>query len=374
MDPEERHIPQSGFLLSPEQLAPYIELAKEKCGLVTEGDPRMLRAVEEVVHVVRSDAIITFVGEPGTGKEGFARLVHAMHSGNDAAEKPFVRVNMAGLTEDLFAGELFGHVRGAFTSASTNRVGHFEAAGDGTILLDEVGDIPFQKQGILLRPLSRERTYYRVGDNIERTVEAKIVCATNADLRRAVQLGKLRQDLHDRITQCTIVLPPLRERAEEHRSALIRSILDRLTPPDHDKIEMDADAYELLLQKTPMQGNVRTIENVLLRAVRYVIGTGKKRMERIHVLQAQEQCNGSGGDMAEVATLGTTLYPLAVRMTLPELMDRLEEGLVQSALHDCDGNKTLAAHRLGIERSTFHRYENRALRHSDAKEELSARR
>ena len=171
-------------------------------------DPRMRRVLDTVRQIAPTAASVLILGESGTGKE---LIAHAMHKLSPRHQKPFVPINCGGMSEGTIESELFGHVKGAFTGAVADREGKFEYANGGTLLLDEVGDMPLQTQVKLLRVLE-ERAVARLGDNRMRPVDCRVLAATNADLLQKVKDGSFRQDLYFRLRVVTIELPPLRER------------------------------------------------------------------------------------------------------------------------------------------------------------------
>ena len=227
------------------------------------GGSKALRAMlSQVEAVARTPANVLVLGESGVGKELVAR---AIHSRSDRAEAPLVKVNCASIPRELFESEFFGHVKGAFTGAHKDRVGRFQLADSGTIFLDEVGEIPLELQGKLLRVL-QESELERVGDDITRSVDVRVIAATNRDLERLVVEGKFREDLFYRLSVFPIEVPPLRERhgdllqlaqhfLEQTCQEFGRSTL-RLTKSQADAIQ----AYN-------WPGNVRELKNVIERAV-----------------------------------------------------------------------------------------------------------
>ncbi|HTN53122.1 MAG TPA: sigma 54-interacting transcriptional regulator [Anaeromyxobacter sp.] len=215
---------------------------------------RVLRLVESLQH---SEATVLITGESGTGKEVMARTIHH-HSPRRSG--PFVAVNAAALPGDLLESELFGHVRGAFTGATRDRAGRFAAAERGTLFLDEVGDVPLHLQVKLLRVL-QERTYERVGESQTRHTDARIVAATNRDLRRAVAAGTFREDLYYRLRVFPIELPPLRERREDIEP-VARLLLARVGARVGRALRFSPDALRTLLSYA-WPGNVRELENAL---------------------------------------------------------------------------------------------------------------
>jgi DNA-binding NtrC family response regulator len=229
-------------------------------GLIARS-PSMTRVFRLVHNLEHSDATVLLTGESGTGKEVVARAIHATSARRD---KPFVAVNCGALPADLLESELFGHVRGAFTGAVRDRVGRFELAGRGTLFLDEIGDLPLPLQVKLLRVL-QERTFERVGESTPRACEARIIAATNLDLRRAIAEGTFREDLYYRLRVLPIELPPLRARQEDIEP-LARHLLARVGARTGRALRFSPEAVRLLLGYA-WPGNVRELENVLEYAV-----------------------------------------------------------------------------------------------------------
>ena len=219
---------------------------------------RIFRMVETLQH---SEATVLIMGESGTGKEVVA---HAIHEHSTRSSGPFVAVNCGAIPADLLESELFGHVRGAFTGAIRDRVGRFELASHGTLFLDEIGDLPSSLQVKLLRVL-QERQYQRVGESSTRATQARIIAATNADLRSALRQGRLREDLYYRLCVVPIEIPPLRDRREDI-SPLSLSLLNRITAQNGLVRRISPQAMRMLLDY-PWPGNVRELANVLEYAV-----------------------------------------------------------------------------------------------------------
>jgi transcriptional regulator with GAF, ATPase, and Fis domain len=223
--------------------------------------PAMLRIFRMVETLQHSEATVLIMGESGTGKEVVARAIHE-HSTRSSG--PFVAVNCGAIPADLLESELFGHVRGAFTGAIRDRVGRFELASHGTLFLDEIGDLPSSLQVKLLRVL-QERQYQRVGESSTRATQARIIAATNVDLRSALRQGRLREDLYYRLCVVPIEIPPLRDRREDI-SPLSLSLLNRITAQNGLVRRISPQAMRLLLDY-PWPGNVRELANVIEYAV-----------------------------------------------------------------------------------------------------------
>src|SRR5512141_2734068 len=222
--------------------------------------PAMQSLFELARTAARSSSTILILGESGTGKEVLARAIHAE---SPRADKAFVGVSCAALTETLLESELFGHEKGSFTGALARRKGKFEQADGGTLFLDEVGDISPRLQIDLLRVL-QEKKFHRVGGNDEIEVDVRIVAATNRDLRKAAQEGKFREDLFYRLNVIPVVVPPLRQRREDI-PLLVEHFVERLAVEMKKRIDgVSADAMSALMAHD-WPGNVRELRNVLER-------------------------------------------------------------------------------------------------------------
>jgi transcriptional regulator with PAS, ATPase and Fis domain len=234
----------------------------------------MARIFALIENLRSSDATILLTGESGTGKEVVARAIHA---NSPAYNGPFVAVNCAALPGDLLESELFGHVKGAFTSAIRDRIGRFEAASGGTLFLDEIGDLPLSLQVKLLRVL-QERKYERVGDSRSLRTDARIITATNVDLRRAVAEGDFREDLYYRLRVVPIEIPPIRDRREDIEP-LSRHLLARVAGRHGREVQLSPEALRALLGYS-WPGNVRELEN----ALEYAVTVGKGQTVQIEDL------------------------------------------------------------------------------------------
>ena len=246
-----------------------LERLKEECrtmGIITQY-PILLRMFRDLKKAAASPLTVLLLGEPGTGKELFARAVHRL---SPRSGQPFVPVNMAAISPELFESELFGHVKGSFTGATADRRGFFELANRGTIFLDEIGDLRLDHQSKLLRVL-QERCFYRVGATAPTAVDVRIVAATNRDLLRGVSEGWFREDLYFRLKGFVFRLMPLRERTGDIAliaDSALADIAQRLTRP---RPRLSNDALNLLTTYR-WPGNVRELRNVLERAVALVDG------------------------------------------------------------------------------------------------------
>jgi len=222
--------------------------------------PSITRLLKTIGQVAASDATVLVTGESGTGKEVVARAIHH-HS---EREGPFLAVNCSAIVENLLESELFGHERGAFTGADRRKPGKFELAADGTLFLDEVGELPLDLQAKLLRVL-QEGTFERVGGTETLRTRARIVAATNRNLPARVREGAFREDLFYRLNVVNIELPPLRERKED-LPLLIEHLLQRINHRLHTRIQSLSEGAWKRLVEYDWPGNVRELENVLTRA------------------------------------------------------------------------------------------------------------
>ncbi|HXY32505.1 MAG TPA: sigma-54 dependent transcriptional regulator [Gemmatimonadaceae bacterium] len=290
--------------------------------------PRMRPVLQLMERVGPSDANVLITGEHGTGKELVARWLHAVSPRRSEA---YVAVNMGGLSEGVFESELFGHVKGAFTDAKTDRVGRFELADGGTLFLDEIANVPLNLQAKLLRVLQTGEVE-RVGSARARRVNVRVLAATNADVQVEVAAGRFREDLLFRLNTIEIHLPPLRERREDI-APLASHFLRRHASRYRKSITgLDAGAMQALLEH-PWPGNVRELDHAVERAV--LLATG----ESIRAADLGLRGGGSSGS--------TRLEELT--------LEEVERMLIQKALARFDGNVSQAARALGLSRSALYR-------------------
>jgi transcriptional regulator with GAF, ATPase, and Fis domain len=224
--------------------------------------PALKKVLAQIEMVAPTNASVIILGESGTGKELVARAIHERSPRKAAA---LVRVNCASIPRELFESEFFGHVRGAFTGAVKDRVGRFELAHGGTLFLDEIGEVPLELQSKLLRVL-QEGQFEKVGEDRTRTVDVRIIAATNRDLEDEVKAGRFRQDLYYRLSVFPIDLPPLRDRAEDI-SALAQHFLEQSARKLGKPAPRLSAAQVKELQSYDWPGNVRELQNVIERAV-----------------------------------------------------------------------------------------------------------
>ena len=289
-------------------------------------DPAMQRLYALLDVIAPSPLSVLILGETGVGKEVFAEAIHRR---SPRRERPLLKLNCAALPESILEAELFGYEKGAFTGATSAKPGLFEAATGGTVVLDEVGDLPPATQAKLLRVLETGETL-RLGSVRPTTVDVRIVSATNADLAARVAAGTFRPDLFFRLDGISIVLPPLRERRADVAplarmfAARVAERLDR-PPPRFDRAALE------LLERHAWPGNVRELRNQVERAV--VLCDGREVIETSHL-----------------SALDAAPPPSPARATLKDDLSRLEHDRIVRALDDAAGNQTRAAKLLGISR------------------------
>jgi DNA-binding NtrC family response regulator len=225
-------------------------------------DSKMLEILETIGRVAPTDASILIMGESGTGKE---LIAEAVHQNSQRKNKPFVKVNLGGISTSLFESEMFGHVRGAFTDARFDRAGRFELAHKGTIFLDEIGDLDAGSQVKLLRVL-QDRTYEVLGSSRTKTVDIRVVCATNKSLDEMVGRGSFREDLLYRINLITIYLPPLRDRPKDI-PLLVNFFMGNLKEIYNRPQLSIAQPAMRWLQQLPLPGNIRQLKNLVERTI-----------------------------------------------------------------------------------------------------------
>ncbi len=284
--------------------------------------PRMERVLGMAEEVSRTDTTVLVTGESGTGKELVARLIHRM---SPRRERPFVAVNCAAIPETLMESELFGFEKGAFTGAIERKQGKFELADGGTVLLDEIGEMPMTLQAKLLRVL-QEREVDRVGSSKPVPVDIRIVATTNRDLSKECAEGRFREDLFYRLSVVPLTLPPLRERPEDVE-LLAAHFLKKFSASMGKPVESISEGAMQALLRRPWRGNVRELENALQRAV---------LLNHSGVIEADDFMVETGGAAAPAAgQLGGSLR-------------EIEKEVILRTLTECDGNKTTAARRLGV--------------------------
>ncbi|MBU2511615.1 sigma-54 dependent transcriptional regulator [bacterium] len=292
------------------------------------GNSSALNEVMSMVQrVAKSNATVILRGESGTGKELIAL---ALHFASDRKEKPFVKVSCAALPESLLESELFGHIKGSFTGAITDRKGKFEEADTGTIFLDEIGEISHTTQTKLLRVL-QEREFERVGSNQTIKVDVRIIAATNKNLEEAVKAKEMREDLYYRLNVVPIFIPPLRKRREDI-IPLIDHFIFKFSKENNRDIKGITQEAQKILTKYDYPGNIRELENILERAI---------VLARDDVISIKDLPLSVTSDHKEE---GNAEKPFLELMSL----DEAEKALIEMALQKHNGVQTRAAKELGI--------------------------
>nr|WP_278578305.1 sigma-54 dependent transcriptional regulator [Bacteroides intestinalis] len=294
----------------------------------------LTEVLNTVARIARTNASVLITGESGTGKE---LIAEAIHINSQRVKQPFVKVNLGGISQSLFESEMFGHKKGAFTDATTDRVGRFELANKGTIFLDEIGDLDPSCQVKLLRVL-QDQTFEVLGDSRPRKTDIRVVSATNADLRKMVSERTFREDLFYRINLITVKLPSLRERREDI-PLLARHFADRQAEINGlPRTEFSADALNFL-SRLPYPGNIRELKNLVERTI---LVSGKPTLDAsdfdAQYLRHDEPVKAS--DSSSLA--GMTL-------------DEIERQTILQALDRHKGNLSQVAMTLGISRAALYR-------------------
>ncbi len=308
-------------------------------------------------QVAATSATVLLTGETGTGKELIARAIHEL---SPRATGPFIRVNCGALSESLLESELFGHVKGAFTSAVENRTGRFEAAHTGTIFLDEINSVSYKLQVKLLRVL-QEHEFERVGDTRTIKVDCRIVAATNRDLLDEIDAGRFREDLYYRLNVIPINLPPLRERPDDVPE-LVRFFARNYAASAERPAPRISDETLAELQQYPWPGNVRELQNYVERAIvlstdeniglelfpPHVRGLAPVRVARAKVRDLDSLCS-------ELVTMGLTDVQTGDGELYDRVVKMVERELITQVLRMSQGTQTKAAIKLGINRNTLHK-------------------
>ena len=292
-----------------------------------------MQEIFELIQLVAPmKTTVLIQGESGTGKEPIA---HAIHHNSERAKKPFIRVNCAGLVDNLLESELFGHVKGAFTDAIATREGRFAAADGGTLFLDEIGELSPGTQAKLLRVL-QEGEYEMVGSTETKKVDVRVIAATNRILKTEIDSGRFREDLYYRLNVVPITPPPLRERQDDI-PLLIEHFIEKFNQQTQKPIHrISPDALEILMDYT-YPGNVRELENIIEHAfVKCQGGSIEKQHLPLDLIASRDD-----------------IVTQALRASNP--LAALERELVQRVLEASDGKPQLAAQRLGISRTTLWR-------------------
>ena len=314
------------------------------------GESRAMQAVFALIQqVAPSRAAVLITGESGTGKELAARAIHSLSPRRGG---PFVAINCAALPDTLIESELFGHEKGAFTGALERRAGCFELAQNGTVLLDEIGDMPIGTQAKLLRVLEDQRVR-RLGGKTEIQLDVRVIASTNSPLEAAIREGKFREDLYYRLNVFPVALPPLRDRREDI-PLLVSTLLTDLNRKHGTRVTDVARNVAAALRAYHWPGNVRELRNVVERAS-IVAGEGTIRMEHL------PPAFGSGGSAARavfepaapVEHAGAALNRDELRIPVGYTIEQTERALIELTLDHTKNNKTRAAEILGISQKTL---------------------
>jgi transcriptional regulator with PAS, ATPase and Fis domain len=335
----------------------------------------MMRVLETVAKIARSDSAVLIHGESGTGKELIAAGAAGLHRLSARSDKPFIAMNCSAIPETLLESELFGHEKGAFTGADRRRPGRFEQAQGGTIFLDEIGDMPLSLQAKLLRVLE-EKTYTLLGGSETREADVRVIAATNVDLELAVRNRSFRLDLYYRLDVLPIHIPPLRERQEDIPNLLEHFIeIANRAQPDAEASYLVPEVVDLLTVY-PWPGNVRQLQNLVKRLV---VMRGGGRIGTEHLPNEFSDKKGAAIPAQRVSHIeeenvaaaikhsGGALMPRPTATTFPEqfgslphegidlvtFIESLENSLIMQALERTGHNKNQAARLLGLNRTTL---------------------
>jgi len=300
-----------------------------KVDFIVTASRQMEEALNLVGRVAPSPATVLILGESGTGKELVAQ---AIHYASPRADHPFVKVNCGALPENLLESELFGHEKGAFTGAVARRLGRFEQADQGSIFLDEIGDLSPPLQMKLLRVL-QEKEFERVGSNQTIHSDVRVIAATNRNLEEAIKKGTFREDLYYRLNVVTISLPPLRERKEDI-PLLVEHFLEKYSQENNKRVTSISKETRDLLRRYDYPGNVRELENIIERAV--VLCRGDTLTTLDLPLNLRE------------GKIEAALERFPEKRSLPDTLEEIERQLITKALDRNGGVQTRAAEELGI--------------------------
>jgi len=293
-----------------------------------------------IVRIAPTDATVLITGESGTGKELVARAVHA---NSKRANRPFVSVNCAAISETLLESELFGHVRGAFTGAVSARKGLFEEANGGTFFFDEIAETPPSFQAKLLRAI-QEGEIRRLGDNKPIHVDIRMVAATNQDLKVSIEEKRFRQDLYYRLNVARFILPPLRDRREDV-PLLVEFFIDKFARKMNRHVSIGEGVMDYLVNYD-FPGNIRELENMIEQGVALAVNG---QIQRDDVIPPEVQISRRSVGPLPVAESGGS------SRSLQDVIDEAERKTIEAVLRDLDGNKEKAAEILGLSSTTLWR-------------------
>lgn len=311
--------------------------------------PAFIKAIEKATLSAKSEAAVFLHGESGSGKEKFARMIHQQ---SDRRDKPFICINCAAIPHNLLESELFGHEKGSYTGATTNRIGKFELAKGGTVFLDEIGDMPFDLQSKLLRVL-QEKVIQRVGASKDLPIDVRIISATNVNLEEAVNRSEFRLDLFYRLNVVRINLPPLRARKEDIR-LLALHFLSRENQRYTRNVILTEDAMDLL-EHYEWPGNIRQLENVIERAVifNHQDKISVEYLRNILKEEASISLNvNSAPKLKQTQSPSSISFDDTIRGYARVIED--DRPKIIEAIHKTRGNKTAAARILGMTPRQLH--------------------
>lgn len=299
------------------------------------GNSQAIRPLRMLVEKVSTtDANILITGENGTGKDMLAREIHRL---SNRKEGPMIAVDMGAITESLFESELFGHVKGSFTDAHTDRIGRFEAADGGTLFLDEIANLPYHLQAKLLTAIQK-RCFVKVGSNTQQPTNIRLICATNRNLEDMVRNGEFREDLLYRINTIHLHIPALRERKEDILP-LAKRFLEQYARQYGRQVQAFSPEAARRLLEHPWYGNIRELQHTVEKAV---------------ILSDSDELRG---DMLQLTSTTSGPEPVVgnAETEVPfHTLDEMERSMVKRAIDQCEGNLSQAAAMLGITRQTLY--------------------
>ncbi len=304
------------------------KLEQSRFGEIVGTSAPMQQVFRKVEKIACTDISVLITGETGTGKELIAREIHGR---SPRAGKPFITINCGAIPENLLESELFGHVRGAFTGATANKLGKFQAADTGTLFLDEVGELQLELQVKLLRAI-QERVVYRVGDTRPETVDIRILTATNRDLEKEIAAGRFREDLYYRLNVVNLHLPPLRDRGDDV-VVIARYMLSHYTKQYDSRIKGLSPNASVAIRKHSWPGNIRELENRIKKAIVLCEST---------VIGPDD--------------LGLSADALPTILTLADAKDKFQRDYINDILALNNGNRTKTARDLGVDPRTIFRH------------------
>jgi two-component system, NtrC family, nitrogen regulation response regulator NtrX len=320
------------------RLEEEVNLLREKVKYSISGQSKAIVALKEQIRIVApTNAWVLISGENGTGKE---LVAHSIHRWSRRAHKPMVEVNCAAIPEDLIESELFGHEKGAFTGASSMKKGKFDQAHEGTIFLDEIGDMSLKAQSKTLRILQEQR-FERVGGNKTIKVDVRVIAATNKDLEAEIGKGSFREDLYFRLNVIPIHVPPLRDRVEDIPE-MVEEFIKEFSMTTNTEPKRISEEVLSILQRYDWPGNVRELKNLIERLM---IMTPERMVQPKHIPPPLNKSSDLKGG-----------FESALRLeSLKEARNEFEKAYIGSKLQEFNWNISQTAEAIGIERSNLHK-------------------